>query len=91
MQVGIDLRVLHPIAHGQTWYARWGYGFGRGTLNIPQAKWEAAVSKLHRARLDAVWPACTSASAAARLPLAAVLARYTGAWHKVGLTVARCI
>ena len=35
----MELRVLHTIAHGTTWYGRWGYAFGRGGFNLTAAAW----------------------------------------------------
>ncbi len=33
-QAGMELRVLHTVAHGQSWYGAWGYAFGRGGFAI---------------------------------------------------------
>ena len=33
-QAGMELRVLHTVAHRQTWYGGWGYAFGRGGFAI---------------------------------------------------------
>ena len=82
LQAGMDLRVLHAVAHGQTWYGCWRYEFGRGTFNIPLTRWEAAVRKLHRAQLAALWPGMTERGASAT-PLAAVLQRYAGSSSEV--------
>ena len=30
----MELRVLHTVAHRQTWYGGWGYAFGRGGFAI---------------------------------------------------------
>ncbi len=30
VQAGMELRLLHTVAHRQTWYGRWGFLFGRG-------------------------------------------------------------
>lgn len=30
----MELRLLHTVAHRQTWYGRWGYVFGRGGFAI---------------------------------------------------------
>jgi hypothetical protein len=40
----LELRVLHAIAYGKTWYGRWIYNFGRGPYNRSAADWAAAVA-----------------------------------------------
>ena len=30
----MELRLLHAVAHRQTWYGRWGFLFGRGGFAI---------------------------------------------------------
>lgn len=30
----MELRLLHTVAHRQTWYGRWGFIFGRGGFAI---------------------------------------------------------
>ena len=82
----MDLRVLHAIAHGQTWYGRWGYAFGRGTHNLPLAQWEAAVRRLHKVQLTALWPDAMGGSTAGT-PLADVLHRYASSTAQVGLVL----
>lgn len=82
LQAGMDLRVLHAIAHGQTWYGRWSYLFGRGMFNVPQTRWEMAVRKLHKASLTALWPFMME-SGHSGTPLAAILRRYTGSSKEV--------
>lgn len=72
----MELRVLHAIAHGQTWYGSWGYAFGRGTLGISLKQWQAAVARMHRVKLAALWPHAFEL-AHGHSPLAAVLRRYT--------------
>ena len=34
IQAGMELRLLHTVAHRQTWYGRWGFLFGRGGFAI---------------------------------------------------------
>ena len=34
LQAGMELRLLHTVAHRQTWYGRWGFAFGRGGFAI---------------------------------------------------------
>ena len=77
-QAGMDLRVLHAIAHGQTWYGARGYAFGRGTFHIPLKQWQAAVHKMHKAKVAALWPQFDGSTAEQGPPLAAVLHRYVG-------------
>ena len=43
--------MLFTAAHGNTWYGRWGYGFGRGGYNLQRSNWDAAAAQLHGAPL----------------------------------------
>ena len=45
VQAGMELRLLHTVAHRQTWYGRWGFLFGRG--GFATGKQVSACSLLH--------------------------------------------
>jgi hypothetical protein len=51
-QVGMDLRVLHTAAFRNTWYGRWGYGFGRGGFGISRPVWRRSAEAVAKAPLD---------------------------------------
>ncbi|CAM8938897.1 unnamed protein product [Rhodiola kirilowii] len=43
---GMDLRLLHGVAYGVPWFGRWGYRFGRGSFNVSQQVYHAAIEAL---------------------------------------------
>lgn len=52
MRGGMELRVLHTVAHGHTWYGQFGYEFGRGPYNTTETQWAAAGQYLTMASLN---------------------------------------
>ncbi len=52
VQIGMELRVLLPIAYGHTFYGDWEYKFGRAGYGGHVEDWEAAVQALARMPLD---------------------------------------
>ncbi|GKV23126.1 hypothetical protein SLEP1_g32896 [Rubroshorea leprosula] len=41
---GMELRLLHGLAYGKSWFGRWGYEFGRGCYGVTQptsCRWSA--------------------------------------------------
>jgi hypothetical protein len=50
----LELRVLHAIAYGKTWYGRWDYTHGRGPFNTSAADWATAASTAAKTPLHAL-------------------------------------
>lgn len=50
--MGMELRVLMPIARGHTFYEDWGYKFGRAGFGQSMEDWDAAVQGVGRVSLD---------------------------------------
>jgi hypothetical protein len=42
----MDLRLLHGVAYGRTWFGKWGYNFSRGSFGVTQQKYERAIQIL---------------------------------------------
>lgn len=40
---GMELRLLHGVAYGESWFSRWGYRFGRGTFCVTQPMHQKAI------------------------------------------------
>ncbi|XP_059306679.1 PHD finger protein At2g01810-like [Lycium ferocissimum] len=51
---GVDLRLLHGVAYGQSWFGKWGYKFGRGSYGVTEQKYEIAVQFLSSLGLDKI-------------------------------------
>ena len=47
----MELRVLHTVAYGHTWYGKYGYEFGRGAYNVSKTQWLASGNYLMTASL----------------------------------------
>lgn len=43
---GMDLRLIHGIAYGKSWFGCWGYKFGRGTYCVTQQMYQKAIEAL---------------------------------------------
>ncbi|PON57483.1 Zinc finger, FYVE/PHD-type [Parasponia andersonii] len=43
---GMDLRLVHGVAYGESWFGRWGYKFGRGTYSVTQNMYQRALEAL---------------------------------------------
>ena len=43
-KMGLELRLLHSLAHGTTWYGRWGYAVHRATFGVTRAQHCAALA-----------------------------------------------
>jgi hypothetical protein len=50
-RAGMELRVVHTAATGQTWYGQFGYQFGRGVYNTKEHAWRAAAGHVAAAPL----------------------------------------
>ncbi|KAL7163235.1 hypothetical protein ACSBR2_039351 [Camellia fascicularis] len=48
----MDLRLLHGIAHGEPWFGRWGYKFGRGTYGVTQSMYQKAIEAIQSISLS---------------------------------------
>ncbi|CAI5481008.1 unnamed protein product, partial [Closterium sp. Yama58-4] len=42
-KLGLDLRLLHGLAYGHSWYGRWGYRFGKGCYGVTEDVYKHAV------------------------------------------------
>ncbi|PRQ46750.1 hypothetical protein RchiOBHm_Chr2g0092391 [Rosa chinensis] len=42
----VDLRLLCGVAHGRSWFDRWGYKFWRGSYGVDEVKYEIALAYL---------------------------------------------
>ncbi|XP_020083265.1 PHD finger protein PERSISTENT TAPETAL CELL 1 [Ananas comosus] len=42
----MELRLIHGIAYGGTWFGRWGYKFGRGTYGLDQQMYQNSLAAL---------------------------------------------
>ena len=42
----LELRLLHVIGYGESWYGRWGYKFGHGSFGITQQMYVKAVEAI---------------------------------------------
>ncbi|KAI3865397.1 hypothetical protein MKX03_021628 [Papaver bracteatum] len=40
---GMDLRLIHGVAFNESWFGRWGYGFGRGSFGVTQPMYQKAI------------------------------------------------
>lgn len=43
---GMELRLLHGVAYGESWFGHWGYKFGRGTYGITQPVYQKAIEAI---------------------------------------------
>jgi len=42
----LELRLLHAVAYGESWYGRWGYKFGHGSFGITQQMYVKAIEAI---------------------------------------------
>jgi hypothetical protein len=77
----LELRVLHPLAYGHTWYGQWGYTFGRGPYDLSEAGWTAALGAARHAPLSPLLAAIGGAGSRRKgvKGLRTALLRYSGA------------
>ncbi|XP_054795208.1 PHD finger protein MALE MEIOCYTE DEATH 1-like [Prosopis cineraria] len=50
----MDLRLLHGVAYGHSWFGRWGYRFCRGSFGVKEQNYDAAIELLSSLELDEV-------------------------------------
>lgn len=48
----MDLRLLHGVAYGHSWFGRWGYGFCRGSFGVTEQNYDEAIETLGSLVLD---------------------------------------
>ncbi|KAK7276206.1 hypothetical protein RIF29_17342 [Crotalaria pallida] len=48
----MDLRLLHGVAYGHSWFGRWGYRFCRGSFGITEKNYYEAIEFLGSLELD---------------------------------------
>ncbi|CAM8954704.1 unnamed protein product [Rhodiola kirilowii] len=51
---GMDMRLLHGIAYGHSWFGRWGYRFHRGSFGVTENYYNSAVEALSSIQLDKI-------------------------------------
>ena len=51
---GLDFRLLHAAAYGQSWYATYGYRFARGSFSTDEINYCAAVAAIQSAGLEGI-------------------------------------
>ncbi|KAM7277868.1 hypothetical protein ACFE04_005002 [Oxalis oulophora] len=51
---GMDLRLLHGVAYGHSWFGRWGYMFCRGSFGVANHNYDSAIEFLGSLELDKI-------------------------------------
>ncbi|KAL2317288.1 hypothetical protein Fmac_031164 [Flemingia macrophylla] len=50
----MDLRLLHGVAYGHSWFGRWGYKFCRGSFGVTEQDYDDAMTMLGSLELDMI-------------------------------------
>ncbi|KAK1387136.1 hypothetical protein POM88_015314 [Heracleum sosnowskyi] len=50
----LDLRFLHGVAYGTTWFGKWGYKFGHGSFGVTEDKYDRALQFFRTLRLNKI-------------------------------------
>ncbi|TKY56679.1 PHD finger protein MALE MEIOCYTE DEATH 1 [Spatholobus suberectus] len=50
----MDLRLLHGVAYGHSWFGRWGYRFCRGSFGVTEQDYNGAMTMLGSLELDMI-------------------------------------
>ncbi|XP_027333697.1 PHD finger protein MALE MEIOCYTE DEATH 1 [Abrus precatorius] len=50
----MDLRLLHGVAYGHSWFGRWGYRFCRGSFGVTDQNYYEAIETLGSLELDVI-------------------------------------
>ncbi|XP_074375999.1 PHD finger protein At2g01810-like [Apium graveolens] len=50
----LDLRLLHGVAYGTTWFGKWGYKFGHGSFGVTEEKYDRALQFFSTLRLNKI-------------------------------------
>ncbi|CAI5969881.1 unnamed protein product [Closterium sp. NIES-65] len=53
-KLGLDLRLLHGLAYGHSWYGRWGYRFGKGCYGVTEDVYKHALAAAATTPLAAI-------------------------------------
>ncbi|XP_078444904.1 RING/FYVE/PHD zinc finger superfamily protein [Wolffia australiana] len=69
---GMELRLLHVVAYGEPWFARWGYRFGRESFGVTLEIYQKSIEALRSLPLCLLIPHCGTASP----ELANIIAKY---------------
>ncbi|XP_051144489.1 PHD finger protein MALE STERILITY 1 isoform X2 [Andrographis paniculata] len=51
---GMELRLLHTLAHGKPWFGRWDYTFGRGSYAVTHDTYQSAIKAIRNIPLSLV-------------------------------------
>ncbi|CAL5088076.1 unnamed protein product [Urochloa decumbens] len=71
----MELRLLHGVAYGGTWFGRWGYRFGRPSYGVSLASYQQSLHALQSAPLCVLVPHL-SCSSGHHQDLPVVVAKY---------------
>ncbi|KAK6913510.1 Zinc finger, PHD-finger [Dillenia turbinata] len=50
----MDLRLLHGVAYGHTWFGRWGYKFCHGSFGVMEHNYDRAIEILSSLNIDEI-------------------------------------
>lgn len=50
----MDLRLLHGVAYGHSWFGRWGYKFCHGSFGVTEHQYDKAIEILSSLNLDTI-------------------------------------
>ncbi|KAL1803478.1 hypothetical protein DCAR_0935177 [Daucus carota subsp. sativus] len=50
----LELRLLHGVSYGTTWFGKWGYKFGHGSFGVTEEKYDRALQFFSTLRLDKI-------------------------------------
>ncbi|GER37148.1 RING/FYVE/PHD zinc finger superfamily protein [Striga asiatica] len=70
---GMDLRLLHTVAYGKSWFGDWDYVFGRGTFGINYETYQSAVKAIQNIPLS---PIATHQLTFSNTEVQTILSRY---------------
>nr|GLL32329.1 PHD finger protein MALE MEIOCYTE DEATH 1-like [Ipomoea trifida] len=54
MKGGMELRLLHGVTYGMSWFGKWGYKFNRGSFGVTEQKYKIAIDYLQSLGLDKI-------------------------------------
>lgn len=54
MKGGMELRLLHGVTYGMSWFGKWGYKFNRGSFGVTEQKYKIAIEYLQSLGLDKI-------------------------------------
>ncbi|KAL1569720.1 PHD finger protein MALE MEIOCYTE DEATH 1-like [Salvia divinorum] len=50
----MELRLVHGVAYGHSWFGKWGYRFGHGNFGVKEHNYESAIDLLSLLELDQI-------------------------------------